>query len=713
VIASGIQEAAGVFHAHPIICVLPDDPALGESRAAFAGRFGILEELFRPARGAGFAARGSTEISSTRDLLDSLRSSPANQVDSRAFLAARLVDFMLGDFDDGAGAWEWVRFGDSSESTWRPISPDANRRLTKPRGLIPIPFRRAERSVPDERTFEALDRELLADLDGAIWDSVITSVQAKLSDTAIVRAVNAMPEEMRPASSAALLKALEARRTQLARFARSYYRRLSEAADIRTTGVPELAVIDRLDNRRMEVVLWELDTNGRPVTGPYFRRRLDRLETEEVRLHLRGSGDRVVVRGDGRDGIVLRILREGLGGELIDSSRAGDTRLYDSGKVVHIAGTNRVALDSRSYEAATMPSQRWSRPSPDYGRRAGLSSWGGVGSWSGLFLGEQYTVERFGFRQPQFASRTTLRAGYSPRLGEYEVDVSQEGHRANSGLAGTLLLRATKSDRMHFYGTSNETPLMNYPSSDAYRVPQTVYEIAPSLALAAPHQLTFVVGLPFKMVRMSHDAAGDSVRNMHLQGWHSRGQLGGQLGIVYGRDAAAERQRTSDAPGVRGDLVGTYYFGGQGLTGGYGTLEGSSAIQLGRPRGASPMVSIRAGGKKLWGSHPFDDVAFLGGRLGLPGVPEQEYAGDAAVFIVSEESVGIVGIAHPIRGVIGILGLEESGRVFAPGESSSKWHSAAGPGIWFAPSRTRGRLSVTYVRGEQQNRIYFRGGLGF
>jgi len=690
VIAAGVLDAAGVLHAHPVIVRLADDPTLGASRAEFGGRVGILEESAVLPTGA--PADSPTAIVGTDELLDSLRSSSTNRIDVHAFLAARLVDFVLGDFEAGAGAWRWVRPGDAPDAPWQPVAPDANRRLSVHGGLIRLPVSHSDRPVREASAGEALDRELLCGVDRSTWDSVVTAVRARLSPAALALAVNAMPPEMQPGSAAALIRLLASRRAALARFARAEYDRLSEAVDLRLTA------------------------GHGDALAPRVHRRFDPHETDELRVHLRGDADRVVVRGNGPGTIVLRIVSDGTGGGLADSSRAGGVRLYDCDGGVRVTGTNRVELDSKPYEAAaatSAPGAQARATSPDYGRSSAFSGWRGVDAWGGFFLGGQYNAERFGFRQPRFASRLTLRAGYSPRLGGLEFDFSRETRRANSGLSGTLRLRASNNGRVRFYGLGNETPAPVPNSGGDFRVRQSDLEFTPSLGLEVSRRVALSAGLPFRTVQEDRRASGDSVRALDLQGWGSRRQLGGELGIRYWRDQPADAQRSADPQGSQSSLVGRYYLRGAGLTGGYGTLEGSSALRAALPGRASPAAYVRAGGKKIWGPHPFDEAAMLGGHSSLPGIPDEQYAGDAAVFVECEESVRVGRVVSPVRGEFGLLGLEDTGRVYVRGQESRRWHSAAGPGIWFTPGATRQRLVLSFVGNGHRVETYFRGGLGF
>ncbi len=110
VVAAPLVEAAGVLHATPEFVVMPDDPLLGSFRERFITQLATIEAYpTKPEEGPGFG--GAVEIIDSEELIPLLDSLPNHRVDDRAFLAARLTDFLLGDNDRHLGNWKWARFG--------------------------------------------------------------------------------------------------------------------------------------------------------------------------------------------------------------------------------------------------------------------------------------------------------------------------------------------------------------------------------------------------------------------------------------------------------------------------------------------------------------------------------------------------------------------------------------------------------------------------
>src|ERR1041384_1810156 len=137
-VVAPLLDAAGVLHVEPRLYVLADDARLGEFRRGFAGMLGQLEE--RPPKvpdEEDTVFTGVTKIVSTTKLWEELDRNPANRVDSRAYLTARLLDVYVGDWDRHADQWRWARFDEGDARVWRPIPRDRDQAFSRLDGFLP------------------------------------------------------------------------------------------------------------------------------------------------------------------------------------------------------------------------------------------------------------------------------------------------------------------------------------------------------------------------------------------------------------------------------------------------------------------------------------------------------------------------------------------------------------------------------------------------
>ena len=456
-VVAPLLDAAGVLHSDPRLVVLPvGDPRLGEFEADFGGMLGILEE--RPEGGdddeAGFA--GAAEIINTDKMEKLVNRGPSNTIDARAFLAARLVDVYLGDWDRHRDQWRWARFGDEKPVKWVPIPRDRDQAFVRFDGLLLVV---ARGTAPQLVNFgpgyscmlgltwngRDLDRRHLVGLELAVWDSIALDLQARMTDEAIESAVAHLPAPYIPLDSARLAGALKERRDHLPEAARRYYRHLAGEVDLHGTAVPEIVNVKR---SRAGTPTSPIAAAGAPG-APWFRRRFDRRETNEVRLYVQPD-DSLAIEGLGRSAIPCGRPRR-TGRQALCSSRHRDSRL---GQPLAVA---LLAL---------------------------------VGPRLGFFFGGGATYTRYGFRKDPFAHRYRLRAGYATGASTIRAEFTGMWHLTNSPVRFDLLARGSGIEVVRFHGFGNETSATG--SSEFYRVNQVDYLLAPGITfpLARHFELT-------------------------------------------------------------------------------------------------------------------------------------------------------------------------------------------------------------------------------
>jgi hypothetical protein len=328
VMAAPMLEAAGVLQATPVLAVMPDDTLLGEFRADFAGRLGMIELSPGNRKGApGFA--GAVEIINSDTLLQLLDRDPAQRVDAVALLAARLMDMLLNDWDRHPGQWKWARFRSGPETLWEPIPRDRDHAFGGFGGLLPglaglvsSDLAGFDGTYPPMRgltrnTLE-FDRRLLSGLEKPVWDSVVRALTRRVTDSSIDAAMHAVPAEYQSLTPQ-MAPMLRRRRDALPTVANRFYALLASVVDIHATDAADRATVTR-DDRFVEV---RLESGNGP---PYFRRRFDSRETHEIRLYLHGGDDSAVVIGHVTRSIPVWIIGGNGINQLIDSSTVGGRR---------------------------------------------------------------------------------------------------------------------------------------------------------------------------------------------------------------------------------------------------------------------------------------------------------------------------------------------------------------------------------------------------
>jgi hypothetical protein len=132
-VVAPLLEAAGILHPSPILVVMPDDPALGSFRAEFAGLLGLLEE--RPS-GGDESFGGADKVDTTDELFARMRKDADVNVDLEAYLKARLVDLLVGDWDRHKDQWRWARLGEKKGDAWQPVPRDRDQAFSRYDGFL-------------------------------------------------------------------------------------------------------------------------------------------------------------------------------------------------------------------------------------------------------------------------------------------------------------------------------------------------------------------------------------------------------------------------------------------------------------------------------------------------------------------------------------------------------------------------------------------------
>jgi hypothetical protein len=707
-----LLEAAGILHDKPRLYVLRDDPLLGEFRPEFAGVLGFLEERVGGSRSVPAHWGGATEIINSDSLMARITRSPDDRAEARAFLTARLVDLLIGDWDRHAGQWSWARFGDALPRRWIPIPLDRDQAFAKYDGVL-LYF--ARQAAPQLTNFgpgypylagatwngRDLDRRLLVELEWPVWESTAIKLQSALTDAVIDDAVRALPPEHHALKGASLAAALRARRDHLLEAARGYYNLLAKQVDVHGTDAADEANLTREPDGAVELMLSRAGTG---TNDPYFRRRFDPRTTREVRVFLDGGDDRAVVRGQ-RSGPLLRIL----GGEgrdrLVDSTRNGRERFYDDAAAPPRTEGLATKIDRRPYTARRKNPR--AVPARDWGKRWMASTSLSFGPDIGVLVGGIQTLTVYGFRKDPYAARHQFAAAFATGPRSYRVEYRGDFRRENSAGHANILARASGIDVISFSGFGNENPAPG--NNEFYRVTQDAFGLQPSLMFSLGRRATVRFGPILKYVA-TDDRPGRFLASLGgLYGTGNFGQVGGGLTFRYdSRDGPALARK-----GILLELGGSAYPAIWDVDSTFGEVHGEVVTYLSARAPLDPTLALRVGGRKLWGRYPFFEAAFIGGASTVRLGRVNRYAGDASAYGSTELRLSLARVKLVLPADLGVFGLADAGRVFLAGESSDTWHAAAGGGLWLSYLERAFTISLAIAKGEERTGLYAQAGFGF
>jgi hypothetical protein len=706
-VVSRLMTGTGILHNSYEVFVLPDDPRLGEFRADFAGLLGTLEERIG---GPGPAAHwhGVSQIIDSDTLFALVDRSPADRVDARAFLAARLFDVFIGDWDRHRDQWRWARLTDETPRMWRPIPLDRDQAFVRFDGVA---LSVARQTVPNLVKFgdqyakivgqtwngRDLDRRFLVELTWPVWDSVAKALQTALTDSVIADAVRGLPPKQYELAGKRLEERLRHRRDALLDQAGKYFHLLNQQVDVHGTGQTDIASATRESNGDVTLTL-----NSSGAEQPWFQRRFEAGMTHDLRIYLGGGADTAVVHGRGGP-ITIRIIGESGQDLLADSSGSSHNRYYDDdASATNTAGTVQT-IDRRPFVVQTKPGQVAPR---DWGLRWLPGTWLSGGPDIGLFVGGIRTLTYYGFRKLPWSSQHRFRAGIATGPWTYRIDYLGEFRRQNSRSSFELYAGASGIEVLRFHGFGNETSAAGDDSF--YRVNQKQYRLAVSMSLGLGSKGTLRFGPALKYASTDVDesrflATVDPYGNGHF----------GEIGVRSQIRFDLRDRKNAATKGGTFELGGALYPGVWDVRKTFGEAHAEGTLFISPKAPLDPTFAFRAGGKKVWGDFPFFDAAYIGGvetvRLGRV----DRYAGDASAYGSAELRLALGHARLILPADFGIFGLADAGRVFLDGELSDVWHSAFGGGVWLAYLSRANTFSAYVAASDERTRLYVSAGFGF
>jgi len=692
-----LAAAAGVHHTNPRFVYLPKDTSLGVYANTFGDDVYLFEEREPDVKG---------KTLSTPKLLEQIQGDNDNTVNQPAVLNARLLDWLIADWDRHDDQWRWGAENDKKAKTQRyyPIPRDRDQAFFVNEGLLPriasrkwaLPniqgFRPKIRYIEGQNpTAQAFDRSFMNELTEQQFKDISKAFVAKISDNDIREAVNRFPDTIRSQVGDRVYNTLIARRAILEQEALKFYRFISKDVDVVGTKKEELFSVERKPDGLVDVTVTKINKKGELEQNIYHRTFYPK-DTRELRLYGLGGEDRFVIKGDNGSPIKIRIIGGREKDTYIDStgSHAGKRiRIYD-------LANRKDSFDMHGNEKLILSSN------PDniryerlffrfiYDRMMPLAT-AAFNADDGLSLGAGFQYTTQGFRKRPFAARHTVLAGHSlgtnawmfRYLGEFTDAIG------NSDLTIAANVKAP-NNTINFFGYGNETEYDKSLGIRYYRTRFSLYNVEPLLNTKIADHVQLYYGPSFTYYELDKDqTAGRIISDFNKNGldsmsvYQSKSYAGLRLGVRIDT-------RDNTLIPTRGISWNTSVYGSQGLNGptrNYVQLASDLSLYTNFHVPTSVVLITRFGANKIWGDYEYFQAATLGGVQNLRGYRNFRFAGNAAVYNNVELRIKLFDFrSYLFPASVGLIGFNDVGRVWSPSMDSGRWHDGYGGGIYFTPA---------------------------
>lgn len=710
-----MAEAAGVGHMDPRIVWVPDDPDLGPYRKEFGQNSYLFERRFPELP----EDKEDPKTYNTDKVIENLLEDNDNRVDQHQALRSRIFDLLIGDWDRHDDQWVWIGYKKKGGRIYSPVPRDRDQAFFVNQGFLP---KIASRNwiMPKLQGFDYdlknvngfmfngryFDRSFLNQLGRADWETTVDEILAALTDEVIDSSLTNLPQQIYGLSAQPIRDKLIHRKTWLKEKSLEYYSFISKTVDVPGTFKNEEFQISHHPDGKIDLTVRKIDKSG-DLEDIIFQRTFDPKDTKEIRLYGIGGSDVFRSSGTGTGEIKVRIL-SGESPDLILDEAILPTKSQLIYQFSAVKDSIRTAGYSKILSSKDPAIFDYNRKEFKYELRSPLPSLE-YNADDGLFLGAGIKWTKQGFRKEPFKSEQTIKGNAAFLTGAFNfyytgrfVDVWKKWD-----LEVAADVRAPNYVS-NFFGFGNETIGLTPEQNDLdfFRVRY--------------NQIRFYTGLRKELGPYSFLRIGPTVEYLRLDDEDNEGRF------ISSPESGLDQNDVNQAK-IYSGLVGRiemdkrnhqklptrgfrFFTEVKGLTG----LNTYSRDNIQLSTEISGYWTFRENSRFTWatslgGGYTFGDYEFfqaqsLGGKTNLRGHRRSRFAGDGVFYSNTELRIRLLDLKtylFPASG--GILGFYDVGRVWYAPESSSKWQTGTGFGVWIAPLN---RLVVVGTMGFGEENLF-------
>ncbi len=688
IIVPALAKAVNVVAATPKIYFVPNDPALGIYRTYFANTLCLLEEK-EPTPDGG-------DTKSEQKLVNKLIDDNDNHVDQKAFLRARLLDFLLADWDRHFDQWRFGEKDTGKGKLYYPIPRDRDQAFSYADGILVkyasqnmVPFLKGFRkNIPGIKWLaywaRDLDRTFLTGLDSVTWKKTIAAFKANLPDHVIDNAVKNLPPEVYALDGKELSAKLKSRRDYLPKEGMKYYTFLSKQVNVVGSNKNEFFKVESV-GKNLQVRVYK-KTDKTDSASLIYNRIFEPSITKEIDLYGLNGNDIFEIDKNVRSNIKLRIIG-GRGDDTFNINGRVKNYLYDFTKE-----NNFIENKSRTvYRFQNDPLvNKYTSTGFNYNKYSFPNLNLGYNAEDGLMAGIGFFRKTYGFRKDPYATSQKLSTLYALSSGAYKVLYQGEFNQVIAKNDIVINGELGKPTLNNFFGIGNFTKIQGTNNVTYYRVRYNyIYAnvllrrrlggiVTVSAGPAVYNYWNHLYDNENKILSTPSLVGLDSI-NVYKTKVYAGGKLAIQLNNV-----------NSELLPTRGILWNTEFSALAGINRNsrpLTSLTSDMTVYSSLSDPARVVSVLRLGGGHIFSkNYEYFQALNIGQNNFLRGFRKNRFSGSSLAYGSLSLLIKLFDSkSYIFPGSVGIIAYDDVARVWARNQSSNKWHNSTGGGLYYSP----------------------------
>ncbi|MCW3111196.1 MAG: metallophosphoesterase, partial [Segetibacter sp.] len=688
VIIPPLAKAVNVTVASPKIYFVPNDPALGLYRPFFANTICLLEER-KP-------IPTPEDTKSEQKVVNKLLEDNDNHVDQPAFLRARLLDFLVADWDRHFDQWRFLEKDTGKGKLYYPIPRDRDQAFSYSNGLLVrlasenyIPFLKGFRkNIPGIQWLaywaRDLDRNFLNSLDSAAWRKTIATFRSNLPGDVIDNAVKKLPPEVYALDGREISEKLKSRRDYLPKKGMKYYRFLSKQVNVVGSNKNEYFKVESV-GKNLQVRVYK-KTKETDSASLIYNRTFEPSVTKEIDMYGLNGDDIFEVDENAKSKIKLRIIG-GRGNDTFNIKGNVKNYLYDLSSEKNLIANKRRSI--KKFEN-TPEVNKYNTTGFNYNRNYFPNLNVGYNAEDGFMAGIGFSRKTFGFRKEPYSTFQKLTTLYAFSSGAYKINYQGEFNRVigkNDIVVNGELAKPTLNN---FFGIGNFTKVANDKEPLYYRVRYNYLDGQVLLRRRLGNVIKVFIGPQiynyWNHLEDNRNKILDAPSLVGLDSinvYKTKTYAGGKAGILL-------NNVNSEFMPTRGINWNTEFSALAGINKNsrpLTTFTSDMTLYSSLTDPARVVSILRLGGGHIFSkNYEYFQALNLGQNNVLRGFRKNRFAGTSLAYGSLTLLVKLLDTkSYILPGSVGLIGFDDVGRVWAGNQSSNKWHNSTGGGLYYSP----------------------------